>query len=72
MRERRFHSTFTKMTAFYIGFGMIPLVLISLMFFFWYYLDVMQSARSNYSQIADYVERNVSDLLETADRKSVV
>ena len=67
MRARRFHSTFTKMTAFYIGFGMIPLVLISLMFFFWYHLDVMQSARSNYSQIADYVERNVSDLLETAD-----
>lgn len=67
MRERRFHSTFTKMTAFYICFGMIPLVLISLIFFSWYYLDVMQSARSNYSQIADYVERNVSDLLETAD-----
>ena len=70
MREARFHSfhsTFGKMTAFYICFGMIPLVLISLIFFFWYYLDVMQSAKSNYSQIADYVERNISDLLETAD-----
>ena len=45
MREARFHSfhsTFGKMTAFYICFGMIPLVLISLIFFFWYYLDVMQ------------------------------
>ena len=50
MREARFHSfhsTFGKMTAFYICFGMIPLVLISLIFFFWYYLDVMQSAKSN-------------------------
>lgn len=64
---KRFHSFFAKMTAFYICFGMIPLVLISLMFFFWYYSDVMHSAESNYSQIADYVERNVSGLVRDAD-----
>ena len=56
---RRIHSYFAKMTAFYICFGMIPLVLISLTFFFWYYSDVVRSTENNYCQIAEYVERNV-------------
>lgn len=67
MKEKRFHSTYAKMTAFYICFGMVPLVLLSLVFFYWYSQDVMQSAENNYSQIADYVERNVSELVEKAD-----
>lgn len=64
---KRFHSFFSKMTAFYICFGIIPLGLISLVFFFWYYTDVVHSTESNYSQIADYVERSVSELIAQAD-----
>lgn len=64
---RRIHSYFAKMTAFYICFGMIPLVLISLTFFFWYYSDVVRSTENNYCQITEYLERNVSDLVEKAD-----
>lgn len=64
---KAFHSFFSKMTAFYICFGVIPLVLISLMFFYWYYSDASQSTKNNYSQITDYVERNVSELIQKAD-----
>lgn len=67
MNTKWFHSTFTKMTAFFICFGMIPLVLISMTFFYWYRSDVMQSAQNNYSEIADYAQRNISALIEKAD-----
>lgn len=67
MREKFFHSIFVKMTAFFVLFGMIPLALISLLFFYWYYHDVEESTRNNYTQIAEYARRNLDALILKAD-----
>lgn len=67
MKIKRFQSTFTKMTVFYMVFGVIPLVIISFVFFSWYYKDVEESTINNYSQITEYVERNMSSVILKAD-----
>lgn len=67
MKEKFFHSIFVKMMAFFVLFGMIPLALISLLFFYWYYHDVEESTGNNYTQIAEYAKRNLDALILKAD-----
>lgn len=67
MKGKFFHSVFVKMTAFFVFFGMIPLALISLLFFYWYYRDVEESTGNNYNQIAEYAKRNLESLILKAD-----
>lgn len=67
MKLEKFRSTFSKMLTFFILFGVIPLVIISIMFFSWYYKDVEASVMKNYSQISEYLQRNVSSVILKAD-----
>lgn len=67
MKTKKFRSTFTKMTAFYTFFGVIPLVIISFLFFSWYYKDVEQSTINNYSQVTEYMQKNIASVISKAD-----
>lgn len=60
-------STFAKMTLFFVTFGLIPIIIISMVFFHWYYTDVEESTIKNYSQIAEYLERNLSSVILGVD-----
>lgn len=67
MKKISFQSTFAKMTTFFIGFGIIPVLVISMVFFYWYFADVEESTIANYTQIAEYAERNLSDVITQID-----
>lgn len=70
MKIRRLQSIFTKMTMFFITFGMVPIVIISMIFFHWYYSDVEEATISNYTQITEYLERNLSSVISQVDDTS--
>lgn len=67
MKKRRWHTSFYKMTLFFVAFGVIPLVMISMVFFHWYYRDVESSIISNYSQVTEYIARNLNSLIASVD-----
>ena len=67
MKKKRFFTTFTKMIFFFVVFGLLPLLLLSILFFCRYTDSIRKTSVSNYSQIVSYFSKNVSDVLEGAD-----
>ena len=67
MKQRKLRTTFTKMTVSFILFGMLPLFILSLLFFFRYTGSLRNAMVSNYSQINGYFAKNVEDVLSSAD-----
>lgn len=67
MKQKRLYTTFTKMTIFFVVFGMLPLLLLSLLFFVRYKDSMRGTMISNYSQIAGYFAKNVEDVIVSAD-----
>lgn len=65
--QKRSSTTFAKMTVFFVTFGLIPIIIISMVFFYWYYSDVEESTINNYSQITEYLERNLSSMILEVD-----
>lgn len=67
MRRRITDTTFGKMTVAYLLFGVIPLFLISLLFFSRFTDNIRETMIRNYAQINGYFARNVQDIMESAD-----
>ena len=67
MKIKGLRSTFAKMTLFFVTFGLIPIIIISMVFFHWYYSDVEESTINNYAQITEYLERNLSSVILEVD-----
>lgn len=61
------NSTFFKLTIAFICFGMLPLLLIGILFILRYFATVEQVTKSNYSLLGYYISKNVEDLFNTAD-----
>lgn len=67
MRKKRFYTTFTKLTISFVGFGLVPLLILSILFFQRYIGIMQETSVNNYSQISGYFARNVGDVLDGAD-----
>lgn len=65
--KKRFYSTFIKMTISFVVFGLLPLLILSILFFYRYTESVRETSIRNYSQINGYFAQNVSDVLNSAD-----
>lgn len=60
-------STFFKLTMAFICFGMLPLLLIGILFIVRYFGTVETVTEKNYSLLGYYISKNVEDLFESAD-----
>ncbi len=67
MRKKIFDTTFGKLTVAYVFFGMIPLLLLSLLFFSRFTDSIRETMIRNYAQINGYFARNVGDIIGSAD-----
>ncbi len=61
------NTTFTKMMFTFIGLGLVPMLLLSMMFLERYSRYLENTAVSNYSQITRYFSKNVDAILDSAD-----
>lgn len=66
MKERYF-TTFAKMTFSFLLFGVIPLLLLSVLFFVRYGGILRDNMTANYSAMTSYVSKNVGMIIENAD-----
>lgn len=60
-------STFFKLTLAFICFGMIPLLVIGVLFILRYFSTVEQVLKNNYSLLGYYISKNVEELFDSAD-----
>ncbi len=67
MRKKLFDTTFGKLTVAYVFFGMIPLLLLSILFFSRFTDSIRETMVRNYAQINGYFARNVGDIIGSAD-----
>ena len=67
MRKKLFDTTFGKLTVAYVFLGVIPLLLLSILFFSRFTDSVRETMIRNYAQINGYFARNVGDIIESAD-----
>ena len=67
MRKKLFDTTFGKLTVAYVFLGVIPLLLLSVLFFSRFTDSVRETMIRNYAQINGYFARNVGDIIESAD-----
>lgn len=67
MKKKFFDTTFGKMTAAYLVFGVVPLFLLSLLFFSRFTDNIRSTMIRNYGQINGYFARNVEDIVTSAD-----
>lgn len=63
----KLNTTFKKLTMGFIFFGMVPLVVVGMIFFVRYAHNIKDISVSNYSQITSYFSRNVEDIFESVD-----
>ena len=62
MRKKLFDTTFGKLTVAYVFLGVIPLLLLSVLFFSRFTDSVRETMIRNYAQINGYFARNVGTL----------
>ncbi len=67
MKKKLFDTTFGKLTFAYLLFGVIPLFLLSILFFSRFTDNIRTTMIRNYAQINGYFARNVGDIMESAD-----
>ena len=67
MKRKITDTTFGKLTVAYLLFGVIPLFLISLLFFSRFTDNIRETMIRNYAQINGYFARNVEDIMKSAD-----
>ena len=67
MKKKLFDTTFGKLTVAYVFLGVIPLLLLSILFFSRFTDSVRETMIRNYAQINGYFARNVGDIIESAD-----
>ncbi len=67
MEWKRLHTTFSKMTVSFVAFGLIPLLLLSLLFFYRYSGMIRSNLTSSYGTMTGYVADSVGDILHSVD-----
>lgn len=67
MKKKLFDTTFGKLTFAYLLFGVIPLFVLSLLFFSRFTDNIRSTMIQNYTQINGYFARNVGDIIDSAD-----
>lgn len=67
MKKKYFATTFSKMTLSFVLFGLIPLLLLSLLFFFRYSSALRQNMLHSYFSMTSYISKNVGDVLNSVD-----
>jgi len=67
MRSKRYRTTFSKMSVFFVAFGLIPLLLLSLFFFFRFSRMIRDNMTDSYSDMTEYVADNVNSVLSGVD-----
>ena len=67
MKKKLFDTTFGKLTVAYVFLDVIPLLLLSILFFSRFTDSVRETMIRNYAQINGYFARNVGDIIESAD-----
>ncbi|MCC8081905.1 MAG: sensor histidine kinase [Lachnospiraceae bacterium] len=67
MKQKRYRTTFSKMTVFFVGFGLIPLLILSMLFFVRYSGMIRSNITASYSIMTRYVADSVDDVLASVD-----
>ncbi len=67
MKRRRYRTTFAKMTAFFVGFGLVPLLILSMLFFARYSGLIRDNITASYSIMTSYVADSVDGVLTSVD-----
>ncbi|MCD8150226.1 MAG: sensor histidine kinase [Clostridiales bacterium] len=67
MKKKRYRTTFSKMAMFFVAFGLIPLLLLSLFFFSRFSRMIRDNMTASYSDMTAYVADNVDNVLASAD-----
>ncbi|MCD7864457.1 MAG: sensor histidine kinase [Clostridiales bacterium] len=64
---RRYRTTFSKMTISFVVFGLVPLLVLSLLFFVRYSGMIRENMVASYSTMTNYVADNASGVLTSVD-----
>ena len=67
MKKKHFSTTFSKITAAFVAFGLLPLLVMSLLFYFRYSVIFRDTIISNCSAVTGYVSKNVGEVLNSVD-----
>lgn len=67
MKKRFLDTTFSKMTVSFVIFGLLPLLLLSLLFFFRYTGVFRENMLQSYFSMTSYIAKNVGDVLTGVD-----
>ena len=67
MKKQRMVTTFSKMTVSFVCFGLVPLLLLSILFFCHYNGMLRDNMISSYSTMNGYVTRSVGDIIHNVD-----
>ncbi|MCD8301289.1 MAG: sensor histidine kinase [Clostridiales bacterium] len=67
MKKERFRTTFSKMTISFVAFGLVPLLLMSLFFFYRYSGMIRDDMTASYDNMTGYVARRVGGVLDSVD-----
>ncbi len=67
MKNKRFQTTFSKLTISFLCFGLLPLLGLSLLFFGRYSGIIRDNLTSSYSTLTGYVADSFSDVIDNVD-----
>lgn len=67
MKRKHYHTTFGKLTAAFIGFGLVPLLLLGVVFLLRYAGSTRDTSVKNYTQITSYFARNINDMFDSVN-----
>ncbi len=67
MKKKLLYTTFSKMTLSFVLFGLIPLLLLSMLFFFRYSGNVRENMTQYYTSMTKYISLNVGDMFSSVD-----
>ncbi|MCD8365397.1 MAG: sensor histidine kinase [Clostridiales bacterium] len=67
MKKKRYWTTFSKLTVFFVTFGLLPLLILSLFFFFRYSRMIRNNMTASYSAMTEIVADGVGDVLVSVD-----
>ena len=67
MRKQHRSTTFSKMTISFVLFGLLPLLLLSFLFFYRYGSVTRENTLKSCSTMTAYIARSVGDVMENVD-----
>ena len=67
MKKKYFSTTFSKMTVSFVLLGLVPLLVLGLLFFYRYGSIFKENMLHSYFSMTSYISKNVSDVLNSVD-----